>query len=67
MAEGIVQWFDDQKGIGFIQASGGEELFVHHTSIDMPGYRSLVQGDRVSFTIEDTGRGREAKRVKKIT
>ena len=66
MTEGIVQWFDDERGIGFIQIAGGGEVFVHHTSIEMPGYRSLAQGDRVSFTIEETNRGREARNVKKL-
>ncbi|MGD9209764.1 MAG: cold shock domain-containing protein [Desulfobacteraceae bacterium] len=66
MMEGIVQWFDDEKGIGFIQIEGGEEVFVHHSSIEMSGYRSLIQGDRVSFIIEKTNRGREAKNVKKV-
>ena len=66
MTEGIVQWFDDERGIGFIRIADGEELFLHHTSIEMEGYRSLSQGDRVSFVIEETSRGREAKKVKKV-
>ena len=66
MNEGIVLWFDDEKGIGFVETQNGQEVFVHHSSIDMPGYRSLVQGDRVAFTIEETSRGLEAKNVKKL-
>ncbi len=66
MHEGIVLWFDDERGIGFIETQDGREVFVHHSSIDMQGYRSLLQGDRVSFTIEETSRGLEAKNVKKV-
>jgi CspA family cold shock protein len=63
MAEGTVLWFDDERGIGFITTSSGDEIFVHHASIDMEGFRSLSQGDQVSFTVEETSRGLEAKNV----
>jgi CspA family cold shock protein len=66
MAEGNVLWFDDERGIGFLETPNGEEIFVHHSSIDMEGFRSLAQGDRVTFTIEETSRGLEAKNVKKM-
>ncbi len=66
MNEGVVLWFDDERGIGFVETQNGKEVFVHHSSIEMSGYRSLVQGDRVSFTIEETSRGLEAKNVKKL-
>jgi cold shock protein len=63
MAEGTVLWFDDERGIGFITTSSGDEIFVHHASIDMEGFRSLSQGDQVSFTVEETSRGLETKNV----
>ncbi|MBW1698001.1 MAG: cold shock domain-containing protein [Deltaproteobacteria bacterium] len=66
MAEGIVKWFNDKKGYGFIEREEGKDLFVHHTSIDMPGFRTLAEGDRVSFEVNETERGPEAKNVKKI-
>jgi CspA family cold shock protein len=67
MTEGIVLWFDDDKGIGFVETIDGEEVFVHHSSIDMPGFRTLAAGERVTFKIEETSRGREAKNVSKLT
>jgi CspA family cold shock protein len=67
MAEGIVLWFDDDKGIGFVETVDGEEVFVHHSSIDMPGFRTLAAGERVTFTIEETNRGREARNVRRMT
>ncbi len=66
MAEGIVKWFNDKKGYGFIEAEEGKDLFVHHSSIDMPGFRTLSEGDRVSFEVSETDRGPEAKNVTKL-
>ena len=66
MAEGVVKWFNDKKGYGFIAREEGKDLFVHHTSIDMGGFRTLSEGDRVSFDINETERGPEAKNVKKV-
>jgi CspA family cold shock protein len=66
MAEGIVKWFSDKKGYGFIEREEGKDLFVHHSSIDMGGFRTLAEGDRVSFEVNDTDRGPEAKNVKKV-
>ena len=66
MAEGVVKWFNDKKGYGFIAREEGKDLFVHHTSIDMSGFRTLSEGDRVSFDINETERGPEAKNVKKV-
>ncbi len=66
MAEGTVKWFSEKKGYGFIQQDGGEDLFVHHSAIDMPGFKTLNEGDRVSFEVEDSDRGPKAKNVKKI-
>jgi CspA family cold shock protein len=66
MPEGIVKWFNDKKGYGFIEAEEGKDLFVHHSSIDMTGFRTLSEGDRVSFEVAETDRGPEAKNVTKI-
>lgn len=65
MAEGIVKWFNEKKGYGFIEQEGGKDLFVHHSSIDMPGFRTLAEGDRVTFDVNESDRGPEAKNVKK--
>ncbi len=66
MAEGIVKWFSDKKGYGFIERESGKYLFVHYTAITMEGFKTLAQGDRVSFDIEESDRGPEAKNVAKI-
>jgi len=66
LAEGIVKWFDSRKGYGFIQQEDARDLFVHHSSIDMTGFRTLVEGDRVSFEVAESDRGPVAKSVKKI-
>ena len=66
MAEGIVKWFNDRKGYGFIEREGGKDLFVHHSSIDMPGFKTLSEGDKVTFDVNESDRGPEAKNVKKL-
>ena len=69
MEEGVVKWFNDKKGYGFIareKEEEGKDLFVHHSSIEMNGFRTLAEGDRVSFDINETERGPEAKNVKKV-
>ncbi len=63
MAEGIVKWFNDAKGFGFIEQENGEDLFVHHTNINSSGFRSLNEGDRVSFDIEQGQKGPAAANV----
>jgi len=54
LGEGVVKWFSERKGFGFIEQEDGQDLFVHHSAIDMPGFRTLNEGDRVSFEIERT-------------
>ncbi len=67
MAEGTVKWFSERKGFGFIEQSGGEkDVFVHYSSIDMPGFKTLAEGERVSFEIEEGDRGPVAKNVTKL-
>jgi CspA family cold shock protein len=63
MAEGIVKWFSDQKGFGFIEQEGGKDVFVHHSAINGSGFKTLAEGDRVSFEVEETDRGLKAKNV----
>ena len=61
MPEGVVKWFSAEKGYGFITPDdGGRDLFVHHSQIKMNGYRSLDQGQRVSFESQDGDRGPQA-------
>lgn len=63
---GTVKWFSGPKGFGFIQPDDSVvEVFVHQTQIDMDGYRSLEEGDRVTFEVVDNGRGPAAKEVRR--
>ena len=66
MPEGTVKWFNDRKGYGFIAQDEGNDVFVHHTSINMEGFKSLKEGERVSFEIEQGDRGPAAKNVTKL-
>jgi len=66
LAEGVVKWFNANMGYGFIKREEGQALFVHFSSITMQGYKSLTEGDKVSFEVEDTDRGPQAKNVVKV-
>ena len=66
MAEGTVKWFSEKKGYGFIEQEDGQDVFVHFSSIDMPGFKTLSEGERVSFDMEESDRGPVAKNVKKF-
>ncbi len=66
MATGKVKWFDDIKGYGFITSDEGKDIFVHHTAIQETGHRSLVEGQNVSFTINESDRGPQAVDVVKL-
>jgi len=64
MPRGQVKWFSDQKGYGFIQQeSGGQDVFVHHSSITMEGFRSLSEGQAVEYDLEDGPKGPKAVNV----
>ena len=61
-----MKWFNDKKGFGFIQQEDGRDLFVHYSAIEASGFRTLAEGDQVSFEVEETDRGPQAKNVKKL-
>ncbi len=63
MANGIVKWFNDKKGFGFIEQENGPDVFVHHSAINAIGFKSLKEGDRVTFDIEQGKKGPSAKNV----
>ena len=63
MPEGTVKWFSEQKGYGFIEQDDGNDLFVHHTSISGTGFKSLTEGQRVQFEIENNPKGPKAINV----
>ncbi len=66
MAEGTVKWFNDSKGFGFIQQEGGNDLFVHHSAIQGEGFKSLSEGQRVSFDVVAGQKGPAAENVRKL-
>jgi len=66
LAEGTVKWFSDRKGFGFIEQEEGDDIFVHFSSIDMPGFKTLSDGEKVSFEIENSERGPVAKNVTRV-
>ena len=66
MPKGIVKWFDNSKGFGFISRDGGKDVFVHHTAILGDGYKSLAEGQEVEFEVTKGPKGDQASNVKKL-
>jgi cold shock protein len=64
--QGTVKWFNDAKGFGFIQRESGDDVFVHHSSIQASGFRSLAEGQRVEFNVTKGPKGLQAVDVTKV-
>lgn len=66
MTEGIVKWFNDRKGFGFIEQEDGSDVFVHHSAINASGFRTLAEGDRVTFEVKQGPKGPAAENVTRV-
>ncbi len=66
MSQGTVKWFNEAKGYGFIEEDGGNDIFVHYTSIKAEGFRSLSEGERVIFDVAEGQKGRMATNVVRL-
>ena len=66
MAQGTVKWFNAEKGYGFIAVDGGRDVFVHFSAIQMDGYRTLEEGQRVEFEVTSGPKGDQAQNVRAI-
>lgn len=66
MAEGRVKWFNDKKGYGFIETEDGRDVFVHFSAIEGSGFKSLSEGEKVRFDVENGAKGPQAVKVKAI-
>ena len=63
MADGVVKWFNDRKGYGFIEQEDGPDVFVHYTGINGSGFKTLQEGDKVTFEVEEGNKGPSAVNV----
>jgi CspA family cold shock protein len=66
MSKGIIKWFNNEKGYGFINGDVNEDIFVHYTSINTNGYRTLSEGQEVEYTLIKTDKGLQASNVKPV-
>ncbi|WP_210479559.1 cold-shock protein [Naasia sp. SYSU D00948] len=66
MARGTVKWFNAEKGFGFITVDGGQDVFVHYSAIDMPGYKTLEEGQAVTFEVGSGAKGPQAEAVRAV-
>ena len=64
--QGVVKWFNNEKGYGFIRRDSGEDVFVHHSAIQSEGFRSLNEGDQVEFSVTQGPKGYQAQEVVKL-
>jgi cold shock protein len=66
VAQGTVKWFNDQKGYGFIEQDNGDDIFVHHSAIEGTGFKTLSEGDTVTFEVGRGQKGPAAQNVRKV-
>ncbi|MBJ6798950.1 cold-shock protein [Geomonas terrae] len=66
MAKGVVKWFNDSKGFGFIEQDNGEDVFVHFSAIQSDGFKSLAEGDSVTFDVQQGPKGLQAANVVRV-
>jgi len=66
LAEGIVKWVNEKKGVGVIEQNEGEDVFVHYSSINTSGFKTLAEGERVTFELEQDPRGPAASNVNRL-
>jgi CspA family cold shock protein len=64
--QGVVKWFNNAKGYGFIQRASGDDVFVHHSAIQAEGFKSLAEGETVEFAVTKGPKGLQAENVKKL-